>query len=194
MARNMAGKAVGIAVVLDTNEYCRKKLQEKLIFDHSTIMLIIFPCTLALANSYVEQFHRHHKPVIGHRFSIGCKDENDYLYGVAIVGRPIARAINQSMVVEVTRLCTNGTPNVCSKLYSTCAKIADAMGFWWIQTMILENESGISLKASGWQFDHHTHGGDWNCASRSGRRTDQPQCDKQVWIKPLSAGKKHAKK
>ena len=34
-------------------------------------------------------WHRHHKPVVGHRFSIGV--ENGEIRGACIVGRPVAR-------------------------------------------------------------------------------------------------------
>ena len=53
-------------------------------------MLEICPMTLKEANAYVEQYHRHHKPVVGHKFSIGCSD-GEKIVGVAIVGRPVAR-------------------------------------------------------------------------------------------------------
>ncbi len=133
----------------------------------------------------VKRLHRHHKPVVGHRFSIGCEDEDGVAHGMAIVGRPVAREIDQNRVAEVTRLVTDGTPHVCSKLYAACARAAEAIGYNWIQTSILESETGTSLKAAGWQFDHMIKGRDWNCPSRGGRRTDQPMCDKQVWIKKL---------
>jgi hypothetical protein len=135
----------------------------------------------------VQRFHRHHKPVVGHRFSIGCEDENMEVHGMAIVGRPVARAVDQNRVAEVTRLVTDGTPHVCSKLYAACARAAEAMGYEKIQTAILESEPGTSLKAAGWHLDHIIKGRDWNCPSRGGRRTDQPMCDKQVWVKPLAS-------
>jgi len=146
------------------------------------MMLRLFPATLKQANEMIERLHRHHKKVVGHRFSIGCEDEKG-IHGIIVVGRPVARAIPQYQVAEVTRLVTDGTPNICSKLYAASARAADAMGYDWIQTSILESETGISLKAAGWQFDHNIKGRDWNCPSRSGRRTDQPMCDKQLWIK-----------
>jgi len=124
--------------------------------------------------------------VVGHRFSIGCMDDEGEIHGVGIVGRPVAREVDQYKVAEITRLVTDGTPNVCSKLYSACARAAKSMGYEKIQTTILESESGISLKASGWKFDHIIKGRDWNCPSRGGRRTDQPMCDKQVWVKELN--------
>ena len=36
--------------------------------------LEVCPMTLKEANAFVEQHHRHHKPVVGHKFSIGCTD------------------------------------------------------------------------------------------------------------------------
>ena len=145
--------------------------------------LRLFPATLKQANSMVSELHRHHKPVVGHRFSIGCEDERGNIHGAAIIGRPVARAIDQNRVAEVTRLVADGTPHVCSMLYAACARAADAMGYNMIQTTILDTENGTSLKAAGWKYDHQIKGRDWNCPSRGGRRTDQPMCDKQVWVK-----------
>jgi len=144
-----------------------------------------FPATLKQANEMVLQLHRHHKPVVGHRFSIGCEDINGTIHGMAIVGRPVAREIEQYRTAEVTRLVSDGSPNVCSLLYAACARAVDAMGYDKIQTAILESEPGTSLIAAGWKFDHAVKGRDWNCPSRGGRRTDQPMCDKQIWSKTL---------
>jgi len=149
------------------------------------LKLRLFPATLKQANEMIERLHRHHKPVVGHRFSIGCCDENKNVHGIAVVGRPVAREVAQYSVAEVTRLVSDGTPHVCSKLYAACARSAEAMGYDKIQTTILDSEPGISLKAAGWNFDHMITGRDWNCPSRGSRRTDQPMCDKQVWIKIL---------
>ena len=148
-------------------------------------MLRLFPATLKQANEMVDKLHRHHKPVVGHRFSIGCEDDKGIVHGMAIVGRPVARAVDQNRVAEVTRLVTDGTPHVCSKLYAACARAAEAIGYNWIQTTILENETGVSLIAAGWHFDHMIKGRDWNCPSRGGRRIDQPMCDKKVYKKEL---------
>lgn len=140
---------------------------------------------LSEANEFIATHHRHHKPVVGHRFSIGAARGN-ILVGVAIVGRPVSRKTDQKHVVEVTRLCTDGTRNACSFLYSTAANIASRMGFYSIQTFTLEEESGSSLKAAGWTLEGTTRGGDWNQPSRGGRRTDQPQGKKLKWTKKLT--------
>ncbi len=148
--------------------------------------LRLFPATLKQANEMVAKLHRHHKPVIGHRFSIGCEDANGNEHGMAIVGRPVARMTDQNRVAEVTRLVTDGTPHVCSMLYAACARAADAMGYNIIQTAILENELGTSLKAAGWHFDHMTKADTWVRKCRPNRRTDQPMCAKAIWHKHLT--------
>ncbi len=145
--------------------------------------LRLFPATLKQANEMIERLHRHHKKVVGHRFTIGCQD--DVVHGIAVVGRPVARAVPQYNIAEVTRLVSDGTPHVCSMLYAACARAAKAMGYDKIQTTILLSEKGISLKAAGWKFSHLIRGRDWNTPSRGGRRIDQPMCDKQVWYKEL---------
>jgi hypothetical protein len=142
------------------------------------------PLTLAQANEVVAELHRHHKPVRGHRFSIGAEHDGT-LVGAVIVGRPVARAVSQYEVAEVTRLVTNGTKNACSFLYSRAAQAANAMGFAYIQTYILEDEPGVTLRAAGWSCDGvvRKNGEGWN--SRDGRRTDQPMTAKSRWRKVL---------
>lgn len=145
--------------------------------------LRVFPITLKQANALVAKLHRHHKPVVGHRFSIGVKDETGVIHGAAIVGRPVGRKNPQYEWAEVTRLVTDGTKNACSILYAAVARICKEMGFLRVQTFILDTESGISLKAAGWKFECISEGGDWNVPSRGSRRTDQPLCPKQRWCK-----------
>lgn len=66
-------------------------------------MLELCPITLKEANAFVEQHHRHHKPVVGHKFSIGLSD-GDRIVGVAIVGRPVSRYLDDGWTLEVNRL------------------------------------------------------------------------------------------
>lgn len=146
--------------------------------------LTVFPLTLKQANDLVALLHRHHKPVIGHRFSIGAR-YGDRVVGAAICGRPVARMCDQNTTLEVTRLVTDGTPNACSILYAAAARAAQAMGFERIQTYVLDAEPGTSLKAAGWIREHTTSGGDWNGGARTGRRTDQPMTPKVRWGRVL---------
>lgn len=147
-------------------------------------MMKIKPLTLKQANAVIAAWHRHHKPVVGHRYSLGCMN-NDVLVGVVIVGRPVSRELDPYSVAEVTRLATNGSKNACSFLYAAAARVAREMGFEYIQTYTLETEPGTSLLAAGWLPNGLTAGGTWNCASRTGRREDQPLVPKQRWIKYL---------
>ena len=112
--------------------------------------LHVEPLTLKQANELVARWHRHHKPVQSHRFSIGVFDESGEPHGACIVSRPAARLTDQNLVAEVSRLVTDGTHNACSILYGAAARAAQAMGYQSIQTFILVSEPGTSLKASGW--------------------------------------------
>ena len=149
------------------------------------MFLRIRPLTLSQANQLVAELHRHHKPVVGHRFSLGAYDDNEMLIGAVIVGRPVAREIPQYSVAEITRLVTDGSKNTCSFLYAAAARVAREMGFDRIQTYILVSEPGISLRASGWVCEGEAGGGSWNNAKRQGRREDQPQERKQRGVKIL---------
>ena len=112
--------------------------------------LEIVPMTLREANAYVEQNHRHHGPVAGHKYSIGLSD-GEKIVGVAIVGRPVSRHLDDGWTLEVNRLCTDGTKNACSMLYAAAWRAARAMGYKRLITYILESENGASLRAAGWK-------------------------------------------
>lgn len=56
-------------------------------------MLELTPISLKEANAFVAAHHRHHRPVVGHKFSIGCS-AGGALVGVVIVGRPVSRHLD----------------------------------------------------------------------------------------------------
>jgi len=136
------------------------------------------------ANEFVGRLHRHNKPVTGHRFSIGAK-VGEFLVGVCIVGRPVARKTDQINTVEVTRLCTDGTENACSFLYGAAARAAKALGYEHIQTFTLESEPGSSLRASGWKRLGESAGGTWDTPSRRRDPDATPTERKVKWGKEL---------
>ena len=123
-------------------------------------MLELIPISLADANAFVAEHHRHHKPVTGHKFSVGCT-ENGCLVGVAIVGRPVSRFLDDGFTLEVNRLCTTGTKNACSFLYAAAARAAKAMGYRKIITYTLDSEPGTSLRAAGWKCSGVAGGKRW---------------------------------
>ncbi len=112
------------------------------------------------ANAFVDSLHRHHKTVVGHKFSLGAVEDGK-LVGVAIVGRPVSRMRDDSVTLEVTRLCTDGTRNACSFLYGAAARAAFALGYERIGTYTRKDESGASLRATGWKLIGERPGGSW---------------------------------
>ena len=127
--------------------------------------LATLPLPLDEANAFVGQHHRHHKPVVGHKFSIGAA-LGDKVVGVVIVGRPVSRHRDDGLTLEVTRLCTDGTRNACSFLYGAAARAAFALGYKRVGTYILKSEPGTSLAASGWTMINETPGKSWSVPSR----------------------------
>lgn len=128
--------------------------------------LTIVPCQLDEANAFIKQHHRHHQPVVGHKFSIAVADERNEVRGVAIIGRPVARHLDDGWTLEVTRLATDGCPNACSPLYAAAWRAVRAMGYKRLVTYILNTEPGTSLRAAGWRCVGEAGGGAWSCPSR----------------------------
>jgi hypothetical protein len=138
----------------------------------------VIPLTLKAANEFVTQHHRHHSKAQGCKFCIGVTDDTGKLRGVAIVGRPVSRYLDDGLTAEVTRCCTDGIKNGCSFLYGACGRIAKQMGYVSIITYILAEERGASLKASNWTRRGLCGGGSWNTPGRP--RQDSPNPGKKV--------------
>ena len=147
--------------------------------------LQIQPIDFREACAFVAAHHRHHRPPAGMKFAVACND-GDKIVGVAIIGRPIARHLDDSWTLEVTRLCTDGTKNACSFLYGAAARAARALGYKRIITYTLITESGESLRGSGWRAIWTTKDGQsWNTPARP-RIDSHPLDSKQRWLKELS--------
>ena len=128
--------------------------------------LTLTPLKQKEAKAFVNTHHRHHKAPVGDVYRIGLK-AGDKLIGVIMVGRPVSRHLDDGLTLEVNRLCVlDGYKNACSKLYSAAARAGKALGYKKIITYILEIESGVSLKASGWRIDGQTKGSQWSRPSR----------------------------
>jgi len=121
--------------------------------------------TLEEANQFVAKYHRHHGRVVGHKFSLGIL-ELDELRGVAIVGRPVARMLDDGFTLEVTRVATDGVKDGCSSLYGACRRACFALGYKRLITYILQSGNGTSLKAAGWRCLGEAGGGSWSRPSR----------------------------
>ena len=128
--------------------------------------LAIVPLDLAEANALVGRMHRHHRPVVGHKFSIGVIDESNEVVGAVIVGRPVSRHLDDGWTLEVLRCVTDGTSNACSALYGAAWRTARSMGYRKCITYVLKSEGGGSVKAAGWKCIGEAGGGSWNVPSR----------------------------
>ena len=109
----------------------------------------IRPISLKVAQEFVRQHHRHNKPPVGHKFSVGLFN-GEQLLGVAVAGRPVARALDDGLTLEVTRTCTDGTRNANSMLYGAIVRAAIALGYAKCVTYTQHDESGASLRGAGW--------------------------------------------
>ncbi|WP_207926753.1 XF1762 family protein [Actinocrispum wychmicini] len=110
--------------------------------------LAIVPVTFRQACAFIEAYHRHHRPPRGMKFAVGVA-QHGVLVGVATVGRPVARHLDDGQTVEVTRTCTLGVPNTNSMLYGAAWRTARAMGYRRLITYTQHGETGASLRAAG---------------------------------------------
>lgn len=143
-------------------------------------MIELRPVTQALAFEFVHNHHRHHNVPVGALWWHGAHDEEGKLVGVAIVGRPVSRRLDDGLTVEVTRLCTNGANNACSLLYGASRRVALDKGYRRGITYTLPEEGGASLRASGWQYLGRSPGGSWSRDKRQ-REDKHPLGEKDRW-------------
>lgn len=142
-------------------------------------MIQLSPISLSEANEFVASLHRNHGPVVGHKFSVAISEKGS-VRGVAIVGRPVSRHLDDGWTLEVNRCCTDGVKNGCSMLYGAAWRAAKALGYKKLITYTLPQEGGASLRASGWRCIGEAGGGNWNVKSRP-RVDTQHQQTKLKW-------------
>lgn len=137
------------------------------------------PITLRAARSFVAAYHRHHDAPQGGKFALAAWQDGG-IVGVAIVGRPVSRVLDDGLTAEVIRVATDGTRNACSFLYGASKRAAQAMGYRKVITYTLAEESGASLRAVGWNRIGIAGGGSWTCRSRP-RVDHHPTQEKIRW-------------
>lgn len=84
-------------------------------------------------------------------FAIGAADDTGVLRGVVIVGRPVARHLDNGQTLEVTRTATDGSSNANSMLYGAAWRAARALGYTRLITYTQAGETGVSLRVAGWR-------------------------------------------
>ncbi len=127
--------------------------------------LAVVSLTLRAANAFVARHHRHAGPTRGMKFALGAQ-QAERLVGVAIVGRPVARALDDGTTLEVLRLCTTGAPNACSFLYGAAWRATRALGHRRLVSYTLGSEPGTSLRAAGWRLVARVPAASWDRPSR----------------------------
>jgi hypothetical protein len=142
--------------------------------------LRLVPCSLAEANAFVAETHRHHHPTPVAKFSIAAM-RADAVVGVVIVGLPKARMSCDGWTLEVTRLATDGTQNACSFLYGAARRAALALGYTRVLTYTLAEEQGASLRASGFTLEATIAGESWKRRGRPSVNDRNPIGDKKRW-------------
>lgn len=156
--------------------------------------LSLQPISYEEACQFIRTWHRHHLPPTGWKFGVAVNDGVSVV-GVATVGRPVARHLDDGWTLEINRCCVcpdwaerariaaaNGERlgNPASMLYGACWRAAKALGYRRLISYVLASESGVSLKASGWREVGKSGGGEWGRGSRP-RVNKAPTCQKTLW-------------
>lgn len=128
--------------------------------------LYLVPMYRIEARAFINRWHRHHAAPVAEKFCLGAVDANGVVRGVATVGRPVARMLDDGWTLEATRVATDGTRNAGSFLYGACRRATFALGYRKLVTYNLPSESGSSLRGAGWRVVGEVKGRSWSCRSR----------------------------
>jgi hypothetical protein len=143
--------------------------------------LTLCPVSWQEACAFIGAEHSHHRPPRGWKFGVAVHDGTK-IVGVATVGRPVARLLDNGVTLEVTRCCTDKTRHVASMLYGAAARAAFALGYTRLITYTLWDEAGTSLIACQWRDCGPAGGGRWSRPNRP-RDDAQPIGLKRRWEK-----------
>lgn len=144
---------------------------------HSVKLGAIIPLGRIATNEVIARLHRHHGPIQGFKFAIGFQSHTGEVVGGLAAGRP-CRLFDDGRTLEVTRLATDGTANLCSFMYARINRAAKNLGYLRVVTYTLPGELGASLRAAGFQLvDEAAGGGSWDRASR--HREDKHPLEKK---------------
>lgn len=144
--------------------------------------LRVVPVRFRDACAFVEAWHRHNKPPRGMVFCLGAADDAGRLVGVAIVGRPVARMLDDGTTLEVTRTATDGTRNANSLLYGAAWRAAKALGYGRLVTYTQAGETGGSLRGAGWRvIAQRPAGKGWDRPSRPRDNSSYLSTTRTLW-------------
>ncbi len=86
------------------------------------------------------------------------------------------------MTIEVCRVASDGTLNCCSILYGACKRAAFALGYRRVVTYTQADETGASLRASGYRViaSRPSRPG-WSAPSRPRDNETYRSSQRQLW-------------
>lgn len=178
---------------LDMEVLCGRKLRR--VADDGCCGLILDWCLeigevdRASAKRFIARHHAHCRVPVTWRFHAGIYNGRTLL-GVAVVGNPVAPALNGRGIVEVNRLCVRRDTaaalrwNAASMLYGWCAREAARQGWHKIISYTRADEPGTSLRAAGWKHECRVRGRGWH-SSRRARSNTNSWIDKIRWARDL---------
>ena len=135
--------------------------------------LIAVPCSVTQARAVVAAWHRHHGPSTSGLYAAAVATDDGTVRGVALIGRPVARLLDDGWTLEVTRVATDGTPNACSALYGIARRLAATLGYARLITYTRADEPGSSPRGAGLTDDGPIRARSWDMPGR--RRTDKTE-------------------
>ncbi|MGW3240681.1 XF1762 family protein [Streptomyces olivaceus] len=151
----------------------------------NTALLHLVPVRSRQAKDFVRTWHRHHPPPAGQIFAVGAADETGILRAVAIVGRPVARHLDDGATLEVTRTASDGARNANSLLYGAAWRAAKALGYRRMVTYTQDGESGASLRGAGWRvIASRPPRAGWHTASRPRADHGNNHVTRLLWQAP----------
>ncbi|MEU4030537.1 XF1762 family protein [Streptomyces anulatus] len=165
--------------------------------------LHLVPVRSRQAKDFVRTWHRHHPPPAGQIFAVGAADDTGILRAVAIVGRPVARHLDDGTTLEVTRTASDGTRNTNSLLYSASWRAAKALGYRRLITYTQQGGKRLVAARRWMAVDRQPTAPGWMAhpLPASGRTRQRPHCpiplgspcaDNHRLIAPLPALKPQA--
>jgi hypothetical protein len=152
------------------------------------------PISVQDAKPLIARWHRHNLAPKSGMFAAAVA-AGDRVCGVAVIGRPVARELQDGFTAEIVRVATDGTRNACSKLYAAGRRAAVALGYRRVYTYTLASESGASLRAAGFVLDEvcRQRSDTWDTPSRRREQKDlfgqdrRPTERKVRWVWPATA-------
>ncbi len=133
--------------------------------------LQLIPLTQRQAREFVGRYHRHNLPPRGDIIRVGLQSQRT-IVAVGMAGRPVARGLDDGTTIEITRICTLGTPNAASRLYGALCRAAKALGYTSAITYTLASEPGSSPRAAGFEWDADVPIDSWERPNRARYQQD----------------------